>query len=326
MSPTKTHLVLASLAIAFFQMPSAHAQGAFAPQHPVRQQAGSYAVRIGDVGVTSLTDGTVPIDLHPLLHGAATQEIDRLLEASFQRNPVETSINVFLLTLPGHRVLVDTGAGQLFGAGKGGRLIERLAAQGLRPEDVTDVLLTHAHSDHAGGLVEDGRRVFPNAIVHVGQPDVEFFFDDGQQARTGYDQRYFDIARLTLKPYLDAGQVRSFSGTREILPGITATVHPGHTPGSAFFRLASAGESITFVGDIVHAGAVQFPRPEVTIAYDQDQARAAAVREAQFASFARERTLIAAPHLPFPGIGYLRAGAAGGYDWVPVAYTDREER
>lgn len=325
MSLHKTPIAAALLAAALLQFPLAHAQPqAGATPHVVQQAAGGYSVRVGEVQVTALTDGTVALDAQALLKGATPQDIDRLLARNFERNPIEASINVFLIELPGHRVLVDTGAGQLFGPGKGGRLLDSLAAQGLHAQDVTDVLLTHAHSDHAGGLVKDGQRVFPNAVVHIGKPDVDFFFDDNNQKKTGYDQAYFDIARMTLKPYLDAGKLATFSGTQQILPGITATIHPGHTPGSAFYRLDSAGENITFVGDIIHAPAVQFSEPGVTIAYDEDPARAAAVRQAQFAAFAGERMLIAAPHLPFPGIGHVRVGSSGGYDWVPVTYTNRQ--
>lgn len=115
-----------------------------------------------------------------------------------------------------------------------------------------------------------------------------------------------------------------FSGTAEILPGLTYTVHPGHTPGSAFYTLTSKGEKITFVGDIIHAGAVQFPQPGVTITYDEDQNKAASVREQAFADFVKNRDLIAAPHLPFPGIGYVTKGENGGYAWVPVTYTNRD--
>lgn len=69
---------------------------------------------------------------------------------------------------------MDTGSGQLFGPDTGGRLVESLATQGIKPEDITEVLLTHAHSDHAGGLVKDGKVVFSNARVFVGKPDIDF--------------------------------------------------------------------------------------------------------------------------------------------------------
>ncbi|GAB7262845.1 hypothetical protein DZS_24300 [Dickeya ananatis] len=100
-------------------------------------------------------------------------------------------------------------------------------------------------------------------------------------------------------------------------------MHPGHTPGSAFYTLTSEGEKITFVGDLIHIAAVQFPQPNITIAYDEDQDRAAGVRIHAFEDFARNKSLIAAPHLPFPGIGYVARNEHGGYAWVPVTYTDR---
>ena len=92
---------------------------------------------------------------------------------------MEASINAFYIAIPGHKILVDTGSGQLFGPGKGGRLIER--RPGIKPEDITDILITHAHSDHAGGPVKDGQRVFTRAQVYVGKPDIDFFFNDENQ-------------------------------------------------------------------------------------------------------------------------------------------------
>ncbi|WP_370964831.1 MBL fold metallo-hydrolase [Enterobacter wuhouensis] len=296
------------------------------PQHVLKQQAGGYNVQVGSVIVTSFTDGSVAQDLHKLLRRTSEQNTDSLLAKNAQTNPVEASINVYYFALPGHKVLVDTGSGQLFGPGNGGRLMESLATQGIKPEDITDILLTHAHSDHAGGLVKDGQRVFSNARVFVGKPDIDFFFNEENQKKTGYSQNFFDVARKTLKPYLDAGKVQSFSGTEALLPGITGTVHPGHTPGSAFYTLESKGEKVTFVGDIIHVAAVQFPQPNITIVYDQDQDGAARVRNHAFADFVENRDLIAAPHLPFPGIGYVMKGERSGYAWVPVTYTNRDAK
>ena len=122
------------------------------PQHVVKQPAGGYSVQVGDVLVTSFTDGTVAQDLHKLLRRTTPQKIDALLAKNFQTNPPEVSINAFLIAIPGHKILVDTGSGQLFGPDTGGRLVESLATQGIKPEDITEVLLTHAHFDHTGNV------------------------------------------------------------------------------------------------------------------------------------------------------------------------------
>ena len=196
------------------------------PQHVVKQPAGGYSVQVGDVLVTSFTDGTVAQDLHKLLRRTTPQNIDALLAKNFQTNPGEVSINAFLIAIPGHKILVDTGSGQLFGPDTGGRLVESLATQGIKPEDITEVLLTHAHSDHAGGLVKDGKVVFSNARVFVGKPDIDFFFNDDNQKKTGYGKNYFDVAQKTLNPTLTRGKWCRLAAHRRFFRGLPARFIP----------------------------------------------------------------------------------------------------
>jgi glyoxylase-like metal-dependent hydrolase (beta-lactamase superfamily II) len=289
----------------------------------VLQGADYYRLKIGDVVVTSLSDGTVPQDLHKLLLGTSAEKTDALLAQGYLTNPVEASINVFLLEMGGKRVLVDTGSGELFGPGYGGKLMESLRAAGLAPAQITDILITHVHTDHSGGLISGGRLAFPNATVHVGKPDVDFFLDRANAAKSGIDMKYFDEAIKTMKPYVDTGKVKTFDRQAEILPGVTAALHPGHTPGSAFYTLRSGGQQVIFIGDIIHVSAVQFPDPAITIVYDVDPMSAARVRAEQFSIFAKDRDLVAAPHLPFPGVGHVRT-LERGYGWVPVDYGNRD--
>ncbi|WP_076071013.1 MBL fold metallo-hydrolase [Sphingomonas montana] len=282
----------------------------------------TYRFTIGDATVTALSDGTVPLDLHQMLRGAPAKTIDELLTRSFLSNPAEAPINAYLIDFNGRRILVDVGAGDLFGAGNAGRMLDALAAAGAAPDTITDILITHVHSDHSGGLTKAGKIVFPRATVHVGGADVRFFSDATNATRTGIDKHYWTETEQTLKPYVTAGQVKTFDTDRDILPGIRAELHPGHTPGTAFFTLTSKGQSIVFVGDVIHSGAVQFPRPDVTITYDVRQDEARIARQAAFRRFARDRALIAAPHLPFPGVGHISADGSG-YRWYPIEHKDR---
>jgi len=315
-------LILAGLSLAILAGARAQSAPNQSPPGIVEQGPGVYYFNVGDVRVTALSDGTVPQDLHKLLRDTTNERTDGLLRASFLVNPVEASINEWLFKLGDRTVLVDTGSGDLFGPGYGGKLVQSLSAAGVRPEQVTDILLTHAHDDHMGGLVQGGRLAFPNATVHVGKPDVDFFLDRSNAARSHYDMKYFDEAFAKLKPCVDAGKVETFSATTEIMPGVTAGLHPGHTPGSAFYTLESSGQKIVFVGDIVHIASVQFPDPTITIEYDVNTAQAAAVRQQAFSEFARDRTLIAVPHVPFPGVGHVRA-VGTGFEWVPIDYGNR---
>lgn len=279
--------------------------------------------RLGDLRITALSDGTVPQDLHELLQGITPQEVDDLLGRAFLKNPVEASINAFLLETPEGLVLIDAGAGEVFGPGLGGRLVDSLAVAGVEPSQIRHVLITHVHSDHSGGLVVGGRPLFPNAVIHVGKPDVDFFLSAKGADRLGYAEQYFTEAETALRPYLDQGRVKTFEDGEEILPGVMAAIHPGHTPGAAFFTVRSGEDAIVFIGDAVHVSAVQLPRPGVTIVYDVVPDQASAVRRQAFDLFAKERTLVAAPHLPFPGIGRLRRDD-DGYAWVPAEYVDRD--
>jgi glyoxylase-like metal-dependent hydrolase (beta-lactamase superfamily II) len=157
----------------------------------------------------------------------------------------------------------------------------------------------------------------------MGQPDLDFFLDRENSKRTGYAMSYFDQAFTALEPCLNAGKIKPFNATEEVLPGVTAELHPGHTPGSAFYTLRSHGQEIVFTEDIIHVASVQGPDPTITITYDVDPKMAAAVRQRALSSFADHRTLVAVPHLPFPGVGHFRR-IGTGYEWVPIAYSNRE--
>lgn len=290
------------------------------------QIPGVYRFRVGDFEITALSDGTVPQDLHALLTNTTPAETDGLLKRSFLTSPVEASINAFLIDTGSRLVLIDTGSGALFGPGNGGKLLNSLKAAGYAPEQINDILLTHIHSDHSGGLVSDGRLVFPHATVHVGKPDVDLFLNPANiHGVNGYDKQYFEQAVLTVGPYVKAGKLQAFTGKTQILPGIEAIPAPGHTPGHSFYLVQSKGDSIEFIGDLAHVASVQFAKPAITIVYDFDQKAAAAQRKNQFALLASEHELVAGAHLPYPGIGHIRADEAG-YTFVPMEYRNRDAR
>lgn len=288
------------------------------------QIPGVYPFKLGDFTITALSDGTIPQDLPKILTNTNPAEIDHLLQQSFLTNPIEASINTFLIDTGDKQILVDTGAGELFGSLGGGKLQEALRTAGYAPDEIDTILITHIHTDYSGGLIVGGQMMFPNATVYAGKPDVDLWLNPAHEKQARADQkRLFTEAIKTVKPYLDAGKLKPFSGETILLPGITALPTPGHTPGHSFFRVASKGESIEFWGDILHFGSVQFPKPEITVVYDFDSQAAAAQRTTQFIDAAKSRQLVAAAHLPFPGVGHIRA-ADQGYTWVPMDYRWRK--
>ena len=286
------------------------------------QSPAGFRFMLGDIEITALSDGSVPLDCHKALTNIDHQKIDQLLDDLYQKSPAETSVNAFLIKAGNRIVLVDTGSGDVFGPKIGGNLVEDLAANGVQPDKVTDICITHVHSDHSGGLVRGGQRLFTNAKVHVGKSDVDFFLNETNSEKSGYPKRFFQEAIKTVKPYVDSGQVDAVTGDTEVVPGIRATVIGGHTPGSTLYTVESKGQRIVFTGDIIHVAAVQLPRPETTIMFDVDSKNAAKNRIEYFKKWANGRTLLGIPHLNYPGVGYLKADGEG-YRWLPIIFSNR---
>lgn len=309
---------------------------AAAPQQ--RSQApGFYRMMLGDFKITALLDGTHAFPVRDVLSRPAPSprttdqvalseaspgEADALLAAAHLAAPVEGSINAFVINTGSRLVLIDSGAGALYGA-EGGHLLANLRAAGYRPEQVDDVLLTHLHADHVGGIVAQGGAAFPNATVHVSREDEEYWLSAANRAAApALLHAMFDAASGSLRPYLAAHRLQTFEAGAEIVPGIRAEADAGHTPGHTIYRVQSQGQTLLAWGDTVHVAPVQFPDPSVTVRYDSDAAQAAQQRLRLYADAARLGYWIAAAHIAFPGLGHIGA-EAGGFRWIPANYTTR---
>jgi glyoxylase-like metal-dependent hydrolase (beta-lactamase superfamily II) len=287
-----------------------------------RQSPGYFRMMLGEIEVTAVYDGGVVIP-PKILHGASPQELATLLEdACIDPNVGSpTAINAFLVNTGRNLLLVDTGAGSYFGD-KAGMLAGNIHAAGYDPKQVDTVLLTHLHSDHALGLVDAaGKPLFSEARIRVRKDEAAYWLDDALLAKAPKRQQQFLTAlHLAPAPYVTAGTFTPFASGEAPAPGVEAESFPGHTPGHCGYRIRSQGESLLFWGDIVHCQAAQFPHPEVSIDFDVDQAAAVATRKPLMASLAAEGNWVAGAHLPFPGIGHIKA-AGSGHVWWPAAYA-----
>jgi glyoxylase-like metal-dependent hydrolase (beta-lactamase superfamily II) len=281
---------------------------------------------VGDYEVTAHYDGGGTISSE-LLHGNP-KLIQSLLARSFQNDPKHVSATVqgFLVNTGSKLVLVDTGAGGHWGPATLGKLVQNLKASGYKPEQVDLVLLTHLHGDHAGGIYKDGKRVFPNATVMMKKADADFWLSKEIMNKAPEDAKiFFKIAQDGSAPYIAAGKWKPFDSMDEIVPGIKPVAIPGHTPGHTGYMVSSKGQSLLIWGDIAHVSAVQMPHPEISIVFDSDNEAAVKTREALLKKLAADKTMIAAAHMPYPGLGRLRVADNGvGYDWVPATFSDLE--
>ena len=297
---------------------AAAAVHAGAPQQ--KTQAGWYRTMVGDIEVTALADGTVKLPVDQLLTNTTEAAVKQTMARNFLAVPTETSVNAYLVNTGSKLVLVDTGAAGLFGPTLG-NLVANLRAAGYAPEQVDEVYVTHLHPDHVGGLLAGGQRAFPNAVVRADRRDTEFWLSAANLAQAPEASKgFFQGAQVSLQPYRDAGRLMPFDGSTALADGIRAVAAPGHTPGHTTFVIESKGERLALWGDLMHVAAVQFPAPAVTIRFDTDSAAAAAERIRLFRAAAAEGTLVGIAHVPFPGLGRLRA-EGDGYVWVPLNYS-----
>ena len=294
------------------------AASAAAPQ--VRTQApGFYRTMLGDFEITALSDGTVDLDVAKLLAEPAAKT-DAALAKAFVHGPLETSVNAYLVNTGTRLVLVDAGAGTLFGPTLG-KLLANLQAAGYQPEQVDDIFLTHMHPDHVGGLSANGQRVFPNATLHADKRDSDFWLSPANLDRAPDAMKgFFQGAMASVNPYVAAGKYQPFEADGEPVPGIRTIASHGHTAGHTSYLVESKGRQLLVIGDLVHVAAVQFADPGVTIAFDTDAKAAAASRETVFKLAAKDGALVGAAHLQFPGLGHLRA-AGKSWQWVPSNYS-----
>jgi glyoxylase-like metal-dependent hydrolase (beta-lactamase superfamily II) len=282
------------------------------------QAPGYYRVMVGDFEVTTLLDGTMMIPIKGLLNDITPAQLEHSLARDFLKDPVELSVNAFLINTGPKLVLVDTGMG---GGMEGtGHLLENLRAAGYEPSQVDEIYITHMHGDHISGLTVKGERAFPNALVRASRQDADYWLSPQKLAAAPADAKEsFQHAQEVFAPYIKAGKFSPFDGDVELVPGVRAVATHGHTPGHTCYLIESRGQRMLFVGDLLHVASVQFANPAITLKFDTDIAAARTQRQRIFREAAANGEWIAAAHLPFPGLGHIRPEGKA-YAFVPTNY------
>lgn len=265
--------------------------------------------QIGDLTITAVSDGYLHASFD-FLANIDPADASRMQENAGIKDHTSIHINCYVVRAGGRTVLIDAGAGGF--KQWGGRLKANLLLAGIQPSEIDAILLTHAHPDHVGGLMgASGEAAFPNAELVVHHREVTFWQDDGNLNRAPERARgNFLVARQVFDGYRD--RLRTIEGG-EVLPGVTAMPLPGHTAGHTGYRLDSGNKSLLVWGDIVHFPQIQVPRPEVSIAFDQDAHLAANTRSKLLDCVAAEQMLIAGMHLGEPGFARIKRTANGTY-------------
>lgn len=289
------------------------------------QGGGFYRFKVGDFECTVISDGmiTPPIDI---FRGLPKSEIENILHDNFlPTKELTLNLQTLIVKTGTKLILIDTGAGK----GRfplAGNHAENLLRAGIKPEDITDVLITHAHFDHIGGILDSTGKVrFPNARFYISETESESVKNMKQfRGEAALDEATLRLQQQIMDSTIAAikDKISIFKSDATIVPGIQAINAPGNTPGHSMYLVKSGNDSLLFVGDLIHHAAIQFTRPEYSIAFDSLAKEAISNRKQTLDRVLNEKTRIMGAHLPFPGIGNIKKGNAtqASYEWVPVEW------
>jgi len=280
-----------------------------------------YAVRVGDIDVLVVSDGVLPLPTKMLGHNANPAARAAWLNDMFlPSDAFDWSLNAVLVRSGDQTILIDAGLGldPDLNLPRAGQLAMRLEAAGIDLASVTDVILTHMHMDHVGGLLVDGvkDRLRPDVRIHVAAAEVTFW-ESPDFSHTAMPPGFPDALRAAAKRFMKEyhNQLRQFDEEHEVAPGVVVRRTGGHTPGHSVVRVASGDDALTFVGDAVFA--VSFEHPDWHNGFEHDPEEAAGVRVRLLTELAATGEMLVATHLPFPSVG--RVAVEGEvFRWVPV--------
>ncbi|PCE28033.1 MBL fold metallo-hydrolase [Paraburkholderia acidicola] len=281
-----------------------------------------YAVRIGDLDVVLISDGVLPLPTSTMSTNVSEADRNEWFDGRFlQRDTFDWALNIALIRSGERLILVDSGVGDGFEYfTRAGRSVMRLETAGIDLSAITDIVVTHMHMDHVGGLNTDGvkARLRPDVRIHVAAAEVAFW-KNPDFSKTVMPETVPPALRRAAAKFvaLYGENIVQFEQTVEVAAGVSARVTGGHTPGHCVVDVASNGEKLTFVGDAIFE--VNFDNPAWQNGFEHDPEGAVDVRIALFNEAAETGALLAAAHVAFPSIGHI-AKHGDGFRFVPVQW------
>ena len=279
-----------------------------------------YALRVGDIDVLVISDGVLTPPAESMATNADPAAREAWLDEMFlSHDTFDWALNEVVVRSSDQTILIDSGLGLEYpDFPRAGQLGSRLEAAGIDLASVTDVVLTHMHFDHVGGLLVDGvkEQLRPDLQIHVAAAEVKFW-ESPDFSRTGMPPALEDLARRAATQFLDKyrSQLRPFEQEYEVAPGVVVARTGGHTAGHSVVRVASGGDRLMFAGDAVFP--VSFEHPEWHNGFEHDPEEATRVRLRLMRELAETGAWLVATHMPFPSVG--RVAVAGDvFRWVPA--------
>ena len=285
--------------------------------------SGVYHFKVGDFNAMVVSDGTLSFPASFFVPNADPNAVTAILTEHFlPTENIFAHLNALYVETDEHKVLIDTGAGNAFGP-TAGHLLENLATVGIAATDIDTVILTHAHPDHIGGILDtESQPRFPNAQFYISQAESDFWLSDSvelSQSLLDEDTKVGLIAAAKGNLSAIADRTTLFAMGDEVIPHIQAVDSAGHTPGQASFLITSGEESLLSTGDVFFSDPLNLENPDWEVAFDGDPEQGIAARRELLETVTSERRLLLVPHMPFPGLGHVRT-QDDEYGWVPIVW------
>lgn len=225
--------------------------------------------------------------------------------------PSHEPFYAFAIEWDDHLWLIDAGPGLEEGPERG-EVLNELRSLGHEPEDVEAIVISHLHKDHTGGLLTpEGKALYPNATLYVGETEMTFWSD-----RQNVPERFMrdhEVTNIVLAQY--KGRIEVLADNAAIRPGIEFVPLPGHSPGHNGVLIEDGDARLLMWGDAMHSAIHQFNNPHWGVIVDMDAERAVETRLALLERLVKEDTLVAGSHTH--GFGKVRRSLSA-YKLVPL--------
>lgn len=271
---------------------------------------------LGDLRLDVVSDGSLTLPGGFIFDPMPKDALAPILEKyQLSAEVLTPPCNVTLLRQGTRAVLFDVGSGADF-APNSGVILDAMDALGVAPEDITDVIFTHAHPDHLWGLLDDfGDPLFTGARYMIGKDEWNYWTNPNTVDEIGEARASFAVGAQRRLAMIE-DNITFFGDGEEILPGVAARATYGHTPGHMAFEVRQGSRSVMILGDSIGNHHVAFERPDWPSGSDQDQARAARTRMDLLDQLAQDKMQVIGFHLKGDGIGYVEK-SGDAYVFVP---------